>query len=187
MGLCQLHWQEKKAHNSRRRLERNSAQPHANQKLHFLVDIQEKVLAGKGLGHERWAKVFNLKQMAKAMIFMQEHEIGSYEELSQKTSASTEKYEVILASVKADEIRMQEIAARKRVSSIMPRRRMYLLSIRKKNPICRIILLLVKLFGFFLPKKGKRTSSIMARIADREEGMPATVVPSSHVFLRQES
>ena len=32
-------------------------------KVNLLVDIQAKLQAGKGKGYERWAKVFNLKQM----------------------------------------------------------------------------------------------------------------------------
>lgn len=40
--------------------------------------------AGKGAGYARWAKVFNLKQMAKAMMFMEEHGIKSYAELKEK-------------------------------------------------------------------------------------------------------
>ena len=31
-------------------------------KVNLLVDIQEKLQAGKGAGYARWAKVFNLKQ-----------------------------------------------------------------------------------------------------------------------------
>ena len=35
------------------------------QRVNLLVDIQAKLLAGKGPGYERWAKVFNLKQMRR--------------------------------------------------------------------------------------------------------------------------
>ena len=37
--------------------------------LNLLIDIQEKLSQGKGAGYERWAKVFNLKQMAQVMSF----------------------------------------------------------------------------------------------------------------------
>ena len=47
-------------------------QPHQKQGLSFLIDIREKMQSGKGAGYARWAKVFNLKQMAKAMLFMEE-------------------------------------------------------------------------------------------------------------------
>ena len=44
-------------------------------KVNLLVDIQEKLRAGKGAGYARWAKVFNLKQMAQTMNFLTEHNL----------------------------------------------------------------------------------------------------------------
>ena len=41
-------------------------------KVNLLVDIQAKLQAGKGAGYARWAKVFNLKQMAQTMNFLTE-------------------------------------------------------------------------------------------------------------------
>lgn len=58
-----------------------SAQVHQKAELSFLIDIRDKMQAGKGAGYARWAKVFNLKQMAKAMMFMEERGIKSYAEL----------------------------------------------------------------------------------------------------------
>ena len=43
-----------------------SAQVHQKAELSFLIDVRAKMQAGKGAGYARWAKVFNLKQMAKA-------------------------------------------------------------------------------------------------------------------------
>ena len=57
-----------------------SAQMHQKAELSFLIDVRAKMQAGKGAGYARWAKVFNLKQMAKAMMFMEEHGIKSYAE-----------------------------------------------------------------------------------------------------------
>lgn len=37
-------------------------------KVNLLVDIQAKLQAGKGAGYARWAKVFNLKQMAEIAV-----------------------------------------------------------------------------------------------------------------------
>ena len=66
--------------------------------------------AGKGAGYARWAKVFNLKQMAKAMMFMEEHGIKSYAELKEKADGISEKCDALLESVKADEARMSEVS-----------------------------------------------------------------------------
>ena len=41
-------------------------------KDNLLVDIQEKLRTGKGPGYERWAKVFNLKQMAPTLNYLSE-------------------------------------------------------------------------------------------------------------------
>ncbi len=90
-----------------------SKQIHQKPEMAFLIDIQAKIQAGKGAGYTRWAKVFNLKQMAQAMLFMQEHGISSYEELHEKASNLTKTQDELLESVKADEDRLSEIAVLK--------------------------------------------------------------------------
>lgn len=47
------------------------------QKFQMLVDIQAKLAEGKSMGYARWAKRYNLKEMSKTLIFLQEHKIGS--------------------------------------------------------------------------------------------------------------
>ena len=37
-----------------------------------IQDIQAKLQAGKGAGYAQWAKVFNLKQMAKTLNYLTE-------------------------------------------------------------------------------------------------------------------
>ena len=46
-------------------LPEEQAVPAEPPKVNLLVDIQAKLQAGKGAGYARWAKVFNLKQMAQ--------------------------------------------------------------------------------------------------------------------------
>ncbi len=87
-----------------------SRQMHQKPELSFLIDIQAKMQAGKGAGYTRWAKVFNLKQMAQAMLFIEEHGIKSYEELHEKASGLSERQEKLLESIKTDEDRLSEIA-----------------------------------------------------------------------------
>ena len=43
------------------------------QKFQMLVDIQAKLAEGKSMGYARWAKRYNLKEMSKTLIFLQEH------------------------------------------------------------------------------------------------------------------
>ena len=44
----------------------------SERKISLAVDIQAKLAAGKGPGYERWAKVFNIKQMAAALAYIQD-------------------------------------------------------------------------------------------------------------------
>lgn len=91
-----------------------SMQSHQKPEMSFLIDIQAKIQAGKGGGYTRWVKVFNLKQMAQAMLFMQEHGISGYEELHEKASGFLKTQDSLLESIKADEARLQEIAVMKK-------------------------------------------------------------------------
>ena len=77
-----------------RKLDKRTEQP--ARKMNLLIDIQQKMAAGKSTGYVRWAKVFNLKQMSKALLFLQENGIESLDQLNGKTAA--------------DESRLAEIA-----------------------------------------------------------------------------
>lgn len=80
-------------------------------KVNLLVDIQAKLQAGKGAGYERWAKVFNLKQMAQTMNYLTEHGLLEYAVLVEKSEAATNRYNELSAQIKTAETRMAEIAA----------------------------------------------------------------------------
>ncbi len=82
--------------------------------LQLLIDIEAKRAEGKGGGYVRWAKSFNLKQMAESICFVKEHEIGTYEELVEKTDAVVARFDELSASIKASEQRLAEIAALKK-------------------------------------------------------------------------
>lgn len=79
-------------------------------KVNLLVDIQAKLQAGKGAGYARWAKVFNLKQMAQTVNFLTEHHLLDYTELEEKAVAATAHHNELSAQIKATEKRMAEIA-----------------------------------------------------------------------------
>ena len=79
----------------------------------MLVNIQAKLSEGKSEGYARWAKKYNLKEMSKTLIFLQEHKIGSTDELNERAAAATEKYHQLGDSIKAAETRMAEIAVLK--------------------------------------------------------------------------
>ena len=53
-------------------------------KVNLLVDIQAQLRAGKGLGYERWAKRFNIKQIAQTLNYLTETGLLEYGELKEK-------------------------------------------------------------------------------------------------------
>lgn len=85
-------------------------QPPKEQPFHLLVDIQAKLSEGKSEGYARWAKRYNLKEMSKTLIFLQENKIGSIEEMQERVDAATARYHELGDSIKAAEQRMAEIA-----------------------------------------------------------------------------
>ena len=83
------------------------------QPFQLLVDIQEKIAEGKSVGYKKWATKFNLKEMSKTLLFLQEQKIGSAEELRERTAAATERYHAMGDSIKVAETRLAEIAVLK--------------------------------------------------------------------------
>ena len=87
--------------------------PVQEQKFQMLVDIQAKLAEGKGGGYARWAKRYNLKEMSKTLLFLQEQKISSADELRERAAAATERYHAMGDSIKAAETRLAEIAVLK--------------------------------------------------------------------------
>ena len=88
-------------------------QPPKEQPFHLLVDIQAKLSEGKSEGYARWAKRYNLKEMSKTLIFLQENKIGSIEEMQERVDAATAHYHELGDSIKDSENRLAEIAVLK--------------------------------------------------------------------------
>ena len=87
--------------------------PPKEQTFQLLVDIQGKMAEGKSVGYKKWATKFNLKEMSKTLLFLQEQKIGSAEELRERAAAATERYHTMGNSIKAAEARLTEIAVLK--------------------------------------------------------------------------
>ena len=85
-------------------------QPPKEKPFNLLVDVQAKLAEGKNIGYARWAKKYNLKEMSKTLIFLQEKKIGSIEEMQERVDAATTRYHELGDSIKAAETRMAEIA-----------------------------------------------------------------------------
>ena len=85
-------------------------QPPKEQPFQLLVDIQGRMAEGKSVGYKKWATKFNLKEMSKTLLFLQEQKISSAEELRERATAATERYHAMGDSIKAAEARLTEIA-----------------------------------------------------------------------------
>ena len=88
-------------------------QPPQEQPFQLLVDIPQKMAEGKSVGYKRWATKFNLKEMSKTLLFLQEQKISSAEELRERAAAATECIRDRGDSIKAAETRLAEIAVLK--------------------------------------------------------------------------
>ena len=87
--------------------------PPQEQSFQLLVDIQGKMTEGKSVGYKKWATKFNLKEMSKTLLFLQEQKISSADELRERAAAATERYHAMGDSIKAAEARLTEIAVLK--------------------------------------------------------------------------
>jgi len=80
----------------------------APRRIDLIIDIQERLRSGKGPGYERWAKVYNLKQMAAALQYLQEQGLTEYTQLSARTEAAVDRFHAL-----AGELRETEAALKK--------------------------------------------------------------------------
>lgn len=87
--------------------EKKTVQP--MRQVNLLVDIQAKLQAGKGAGYERWAKVFNLKQMAQTLNYLSENNLMNIEDLTAKTDASIARVHELQVTIRETEKRMAEL------------------------------------------------------------------------------
>ena len=78
--------------------------PAAPVRVNLIVDIQERLRSGKGPAYERWAKVYNLKQMAAALQFMQEHQISEYSQLCEEAEAASARFHVLAEQLRQTEV-----------------------------------------------------------------------------------
>jgi hypothetical protein len=72
-------------------------------KVNLIIDIQSRMRAGKGPAYERWAKVFNLKQMAATLQYLQENNLLEYGQLAEKTAQTADRFHSLSDKIKAIE------------------------------------------------------------------------------------
>ncbi len=77
--------------------------PAAPVRVNLIVDIQERLRGRKGPAYERWAKVYNLKQMAAALQFIQEHGLTEYDQLAAQTKEAVQRFHVLTGQLRQTE------------------------------------------------------------------------------------
>ena len=98
----------------RKHVPRRAIGADSTEKVSLLIDIQRKLSEGKGAGYQRWATVFNLKQMAQSLNYLREHGLEDYDELTRRTEAATAQFHAHSDRMKALEKRMDEITILRR-------------------------------------------------------------------------
>ena len=76
----------------------------------LLIDIQAKMQQANSPGFERWAKIFNLKEMAKTVIYLQEKGLTDLGELEKDCDAGVQKFNDLSDQSKAASARMKDIS-----------------------------------------------------------------------------
>ena len=71
----------------------------------LLIDIQEQIKNGKGPGYARWATIYNLKQRAAALQYLQEYGLTEYKQLAASTGAAVDRVHAL-----GEELRQTEEA-----------------------------------------------------------------------------
>ena len=94
-----------------KKTKRSKVQPKTDDSFDMLLSIQDIIAKGKGPGYERWAKKYNIKNLAKALIFFQENDVRSYEELAKRTADSSQAFSDLSDRIKVTEKRLDEISA----------------------------------------------------------------------------
>ncbi len=106
-------------------IKRNSTQVHEKPKFNLLIDMQERI-QGKGAGYERWAKVYNLKQISETFLFMREQHIESFEDLYAKTEEAVARFNELNDTIKTAESKMAaNLALQKHIQNYAKTKNIY--------------------------------------------------------------
>ena len=76
----------------------------------LLIGIENSIKAAQSRGYEQWAKIHNLKQAAKTLNFLTEHQISQYEDLTAKIEEVQTESEKAGDALKAMEKRLADMA-----------------------------------------------------------------------------
>lgn len=81
------------------------------QRINLAIDIQQRIAQGKGPGYEHWAKLYNLKQMAAALQYLQENGLTDYDALAEKTETAVDRAHALAGELRAVEDQLARTSA----------------------------------------------------------------------------
>ena len=84
------------------------------QTFNLLIDIQARMADKRSPAYQRWATVYNLKQMSSTFMFLRENHIESFEDLDKRTEDAVKKFNELNEAIKVSEKRLAEILALKK-------------------------------------------------------------------------
>lgn len=76
-------------------------------RVNLIVDIQSRMRAGKGPAYEQWAKIYNLKQMAAALQYLQEKGLMEYADLENQAVEAADRFHTLSDRIKSTEAAMR--------------------------------------------------------------------------------
>ena len=81
--------------------------PAHTRKVNLIIDIQKKLREGKGPGYEAWCKIYNLKQMAAALQYLQENDLLEYSQLERRTEQTVDRFHELAGKIQKIEAAMR--------------------------------------------------------------------------------
>lgn len=79
-------------------------------RLRFLINVTQEMREQKGEAYARWAAKINLKQMAKAMLYIDEHGIEEYDDLARRSNKAADLRDSLQVQIKDLESQMNDNA-----------------------------------------------------------------------------
>ena len=78
-------------------------------KFNLLIDIQNSIKAQNSPGYERWSTLFNLKQAAKTLLFLQDNDLDDIEKLAEAAQKAKDDFNGLQTRIHAIDERLKEI------------------------------------------------------------------------------
>ena len=97
-----------------------------DKKIQLAVDFESAVHSRKGPGFEKWAKLFNMKEGSKAVVYLQEHGLTTYADLEALNEELTHKSNTLRKEVRLLDDAIQENAiTQKQITNYARTRKVY--------------------------------------------------------------